>query len=186
MLEVLNRNVLQHGLGCNVLDEIRSLRSEIDEILAREEVYWRQKSRELWLADGDKNKKKIHASTKMKRVRSRISCIQDSQGNILSDDGDISREAVKFFKNLLSLENIDDFNNISSFIPSLVSPEDNKMLMSPFSLDEVKRAIFAMNPDKAPEPDGFTPLFFQKCWDFVGQDVLLALEEARRNRSILK
>lgn len=36
-----------------------------------------------------------------------------------------------------------------------------------------------MNPDKAPGPDGYTPLFFQKCWDFMGNDVLLALEEAR-------
>ncbi|XP_059068466.1 uncharacterized protein LOC131858981 [Cryptomeria japonica] len=163
MLEVLNRNVLQHGLGGKVLDEIRSLRSELDEILAREEVYWRQKSRELWLADGDKNTNFFHASTKMKRVRSRISCIQDSQGNILLDDEDVSREAVKFFKNLLSSKNIDVSNNIPSFIPSLVSPEDNKMLMSLFSLDEVKRVVFAMNPDKAPGPDGFTPLFFQKC-----------------------
>ncbi|XP_059066346.1 uncharacterized protein LOC131045374 [Cryptomeria japonica] len=122
----------------------------------------------------------------MKRARSRISCIQDCQGNILSEDGDISKEAVKFFKNLLSSENIDVSNSISSLIPSLVSPEDNTMLMSPFSIEEVRGAVFAMNPDKAPKPDGFTPLFFQKCWEFVGQDVLLALEEARRNRSILK
>lgn len=75
MLEVLNRQVLQQGLGSKVLDEIRSLRSELDKILAREEVYWRQKSRELWLVDGDRNINFFHASTKMKRVRSRISCI---------------------------------------------------------------------------------------------------------------
>lgn len=43
-----------------------------------------------------------------------------------------------------------------------------------------------MDPNKAPSPNGFTLLFFQKCWEFVGNDVLLALEEARQNRSILK
>lgn len=67
---------------------------------------------------------------------------------------------INFFKNLLSPENIDDSNNILSLIPSRVSLKDNRMLMSPFSIEEVKGAIFSMNLDKAPGPDGFTPLFF--------------------------
>lgn len=166
-------------MGPRVFDEIKSLRSELEEILAREEVYWRQKSRELWLSGGDKNTKFFHSSTKLKRARSRITCIRDCHGNMLFESDDISSEAVKFFKNLLSSENNDVSNNIASHIPSLISLDDNRMLMSPFSLEEVRGVVFAMNPDKALGPDGFTPLFFQKCWDFVGLDVLLALEEAR-------
>lgn len=50
-------------------------------------------------------------------------------------------------------------------IPPLVSQEDNKMLMAPFSLAELKEIVFSMHPEKASGPDGFTVLFFQKCWD---------------------
>ncbi|XP_059069421.1 uncharacterized protein LOC131859541 [Cryptomeria japonica] len=58
--------------------------------------------------------------------------------------------------------------------------------MAPFALEELKEVVFSMHPEKALGSDGFTALFFQKCWDFIGSDVLLALEESRRNRMILK
>ncbi|XP_059073104.1 uncharacterized protein LOC131873940 [Cryptomeria japonica] len=77
----------------------------------------------------------------------------------------------------------------SSFVdvvPSLVSFDDNKMLMSPFMVTKVKQVIFSMGPDKAPGPNGYTTLFFQKSWDFLGNDIVSTLEESRRNRSILK
>ena len=41
-------------------------------------------------------------------------------------------------------------------------------------------------PDKAPGPDGFTTLFFQKCWDVLGWELLLALEVSRKTGSMLK
>lgn len=105
---------------------------------------------------------------------------------MLIEPEEIAAEAVSFFKTLLSSEGGNFRNDFIFDIPSLVSSEDNKMLMSPFSLEEVRMAVFTMSPDKAPGLDGLTPLFFQKCWDFVGKDPLLALEESRRNRSILK
>ncbi|XP_057832660.2 cytochrome P450 750A1 [Cryptomeria japonica] len=58
--------------------------------------------------------------------------------------------------------------------------------MAPFTLAELKEIVFSMHPEKAPGLDGFTALLFQKCWEFIGNDVLLALEESRRNRSILR
>ncbi|XP_059066261.1 uncharacterized protein LOC131857592 [Cryptomeria japonica] len=71
-------------------------------------------------------------------------------------------------------------------IPPLVNEDDNKMLMAPFTNGELREVVFSMPPEKALRPDGFMTLFFQKCWDFVENDVLLALEESRRNRTILK
>lgn len=55
MIECFNNHVIQHGMVPRVFDELKSLKSQLDEILAREESFWRQKSRELWLSDGDRN-----------------------------------------------------------------------------------------------------------------------------------
>ena len=41
---------------------------------------------------------------------------------------------------------------------------------------EIKTALFSMNPNKAPGPDGMTPLFFQKFWSIVKSDVVQAIQ----------
>ncbi|KAL5555894.1 hypothetical protein UlMin_038130 [Ulmus minor] len=47
----------------------------------------------------------------------------------------------------------------------------NNSLLKPFNEDEVKAAVFGMHPTKAPGFDGMPALFFQKYWQFLGQDV---------------
>lgn len=41
MIETLNKYVLDHGMVPLVFDELKSLRIELEEILAREEIFWR-------------------------------------------------------------------------------------------------------------------------------------------------
>ena len=36
---------------------------------------------------------------------------------------------------------------------------------------EVKAAVFAINSDKAPGPDGFSAGFYQAFWDIIGEDI---------------
>ena len=50
-----------------------------------------------------------------------------------------------------------------SNIPSLVSEDDNGGLVKPFSEKEVVDIIWAMEPDKAPGPDGFSIHFYRLC-----------------------
>lgn len=36
---------------------------------------------------------------------------------------------------------------------------------------EVRAAVFSINPDKAPGPDGFSVGFYQSFWDVIGEDI---------------
>ena len=45
-------------------------------------------------------------------------------------------------------------------------------LGDPITEDEVRDAINQMPGDKAPGPDGFTGLFFKKCWSTIKVDVM--------------
>ena len=59
-----------------------------------------------------------------------------------------------------------------NFIPSYVTLEMNHCLLNPFGGEEVKLAIFGMNPTKALGYDGMHALFFQKYWQIVRFDVI--------------
>ncbi|XP_059073186.1 uncharacterized protein LOC131874003 [Cryptomeria japonica] len=149
-------------------DRLKLLNLQLTETFPREESYWRQKFRDLRFSEGDRNTKFFHSSSKLKRLRNRISYITDSNGNTLVDEEEIASEAVRFFKSLLTVDPVALDNEIVHSIPSLVSQEDNKMLMAPFTLAELKEIVFSMHPEKVLGLDGFTALFFPKCWEFIG------------------
>lgn len=52
-----------------------------------------------------------------------------------------------------------------------LNDEQKHELVVQINAEEVKRAVFAMHPDKVPGVDGLNPSFFQAYWDIVGQDV---------------
>lgn len=62
----------------------------------------------------------------------------------------------------------DILGNIQQSITSL----SNEDLLKQVQEEEVKHALFQMNPDKEPGPDGMTPVFFQKYWSIVGGDLV--------------
>lgn len=68
----------------------------------------------------------------------------------------------------------------------MVSLDENAKLLAPFTLQELREVVFSFQTDKAPSSDGFTALFFQSCWEFIGWDLLIALEESWKTRSMLK
>jgi hypothetical protein len=45
------------------------------------------------------------------------------------------------------------------------------------SHQEIKNAVFALNKDSAPGPDGFGAFFFQQYWEIVKNDVCNAVLE---------
>ena len=53
-----------------------------------------------------------------------------------------------------------------------VTAEENDILTAPFSEEEVKAAMFQMEHNKAPGPDGFPAEFYQNFWDIIKADLM--------------
>lgn len=53
-----------------------------------------------------------------------------------------------------------------------VTPEENDMLTSVFSEEEVKHVVFQMEHSKAPGPDGFPAEFCQVFWEVIKEDLM--------------
>lgn len=160
----------------------------VHNIINKEEKFWRQRSRINWLKDGDRNTKFFHLSTLKHRANNRIFGIKKGQV-LLSDDFDISDEAVSFFSSLLSgdplLPKVDQ-EDLLSCIPQIIQPCHNKLIFSIPNDQEVREVIFSLPADKSPGPNGFPTFSFQMYWQVVMGDVVKVVQDFFGARSILK
>jgi hypothetical protein len=49
--------------------------------------------------------------------------------------------------------------------------------VQPFSKKEVREAIFQMEHNKSPSPDGFPTEFYQSCWKIIKDDIMALFTE---------
>ena len=57
-------------------------------------------------------------------------------------------------------------------VPSLISTEDNVDLMKPFTEKEILDVIWAMEPNEALRPNGFSFHFYRVCWNIIKSDLI--------------
>ena len=111
---------------------------EMHDIITKEETFWRQRSRKVFIKEGDRNTKFFHVTTLKHRMANRISRLKTVEGTT-DDEVIIQRKAVNFFKSLLQESNLDRIKQDSFLhcIPSCVSIDQNSFLTSIPSNDEI-------------------------------------------------
>lgn len=80
----------------------KALKIELEGILAKEDIIWRQKLRETWLEVGDKNTKLFNNNTKARRNNNKISKIINVDGELVEEPKAIVEEAITYFQNVLN------------------------------------------------------------------------------------
>lgn len=162
-LDSITRQIRDQGLTSDLsIAESLALKG-LEEWELREEIFWKQKSRIDWLQEGDRNTAFFHNSVKAWRQGNSISSLVSQDGAQLSSSADISREAVNYFSNLFSREDIAaraEEGAILDCIPQMVFAEMNGVLLCPILLPELEKVVFNMKKGKAPGPDGFPIEFF--------------------------
>jgi hypothetical protein len=79
----------------------------------------------------------------------------------LSEPKHIEDHVLDYFRGIFGVKNNCVSNDlVGNVIPMMVTDCDNLMLTSSPFIDEIKRAIFDLNGEGAPGPDGFGGHFF--------------------------
>jgi exonuclease III len=151
------------------------LHGELNEWLRRNETLWRQKSREMWLKEGDKNSKFFHLSTVIRRKRNSIDAIKDDAGVWITSKRGIREHVVDKFTQLFTEETVNFPLDLENLISPTISPADNLGLCRIPSAQEIKETIFDMLNQKSPGPDGLPALFYKKYWETEGTTVTEAV-----------
>ena len=153
-------------------EEELELKWKLCEAYREEELFWKQKSRTIWLREGDRNTKFFHAKIKQRRARNRITKLMDSLGNWVESEEGIEALASEYFANLFATSNPSDCEEAFRFTTAKVTQEMNMRLIREPSEVEIKEAVFAIHPEKAQGPDGMTSLFYQRFWKLIGPDIV--------------
>ncbi|XP_060177940.1 uncharacterized protein LOC132607880 [Lycium barbarum] len=122
-------------------------------------------------SEGDKNTRYFRSLVKGRRKRIQIKRIKDATGNWLEDADRVAGEAVNFFHKTFTQEEVSEDSPILNHIPELITEEDNRLLAEQPTMEEVQKAVFQLNGDSTCGPDGFSGIFYQKCWEVIKADV---------------
>ncbi|KAL0439686.1 UNVERIFIED_CONTAM: hypothetical protein Slati_2451600 [Sesamum latifolium] len=93
--------------------------------------------------------------------------ISDVQGTLLTDEATIEAEFIRFYEELLGGTRQDSHVNIGylrQWARHIITHEEGESLIRTVTREDIKTALFDIDEDKAPGPDGFSSGFFKAAW----------------------
>eukprot|EP00253_Pinus_taeda_P002472 PITA_02472 len=151
--KLLKANTLPFTLKCR----LNELERKKQNILKEEEALWRLKSQVIWLKEGDRNTKFFHWYANSRRERNAIWKISDGQRGFLFSQQEISKEAVRHFKDQYKRRENNNFQDILwgiDLVPQMFDDEKNEELFQPITEEELLGVMKAFKKDKCLGSDG--------------------------------
>ncbi|XP_060959299.1 uncharacterized protein LOC133030539 [Cannabis sativa] len=155
------------------MNQEQELRSKFAEVSKAFASFMAQKAKVSWAKYGDENSHIFHASLKLRRIQNRIFSIEDEHGNWCDSPKKVQHAFLDYYQKLLGTK-----------IPA--KREVVQAIVDLGLRKEVEDAIFAIDRDKAPGPDGYGSAFFQDNWKLVGDEIVEAVLSFLNSGKILK
>jgi hypothetical protein len=183
LIDELDKQAKITCLSPNELNTKAFANERLASILREEEVRLFQGAKVKHLLEGDDNTKYFHLVANGKHRRQRIYSLEGDVGSCISDEEELKHHIMSYYVNLFgkpdtTLIELDESNTHD--IPQ-VSNSENEILTTNFTIEEVKKAIFNMEHNKAPGPDGFPAEFYQVFWEVIKFGLFALFEDFHKN-----
>lgn len=124
-------------------EAIKEEEAKLKSLTEKEEVYWRQRSRALWLKSGDQNTKYFHYKASARRKKNEIKGLIDDAGFWQEDECVVQDLIIKYFSELFtsSQPEAEFIDHILEVVETKISTEINNHLLVEFTCEEVCRAV---------------------------------------------
>jgi hypothetical protein len=174
-LQEIQAQIQNGGNTDNLMELEKIAQCNLDKALDRQHEFWKEKARINWHLEGDRNTTYFHRLAKIKNTNKLISSLKHNN-EVISDHNRIADHVVNHFKTVFSTNTVlQDHLLVEEVIPNLVNDTVNDLLTMIPSIEEIKNAVFSLNKDSAPGPDGFGGFFYQNYWDIIKDDVVNAV-----------
>jgi hypothetical protein len=144
-------------------------------LLEHEDTKWKQRAKQSWYQNGDRNTPFLHAWASHIRRINTIKWVIVEEGRRWSEPTNISSAFISFYQHLFTTRGtIGRVEFLAGLYPR-VSKGMNNRLFCKFEVVKVNKALTQMHPLKSLGPDGFSACFYQNSWSTVLSDVCKAV-----------
>lgn len=190
----IKKHTLDQLEKLEVIKEMRDLTDEeclqwqqcqltLNSIYDEEEKYWKERSKQKWLDEGDSNTKYFHKCA-TNRFKKQTILHMEVQGQMTDQLPLIEQHIVNYYQSILGVREVKGASLQSDFWDprEQITSLENSCLARPFSEEEIKNAVFASDRAGAPGPDGIPFGFYQHFWDLVKTDLCSVVDAFSHNR----
>ncbi|XP_061373061.1 uncharacterized protein LOC133315448 [Gastrolobium bilobum] len=137
----------------------------------------REKSRQKWIDDGDKNTRFYHLKTVLHRSSNKILKLKDELQQWIENPNELKQHVCQFYSQLFCEEITDKRWLVSEKSwPRLSMSELNNMSITPTN-QEIMKCVFSMGAFKAPGSDEFPAVFYQRQWNQIKGQVCKTVKD---------
>ncbi|CAH1436138.1 unnamed protein product [Lactuca virosa] len=145
-----------------------------------------QRSKINWLQEGDNNTKFFHRVVKSRGNRNRILMVIDEDGRWVSGKA-MKDKFVTHFNKFLGCKDVTEFSCLNDgFFHNKLDSRVAANMIRVVTDEEIKVAMFDIDENRAPGPDGYSSKFFKSSWNIVGPEVCKAVREFFWTGKLLK
>lgn len=170
-----------------LVQEDKKMRIQLINLKSSEKMFFGQKLKCDFLKESDRGSRFFHSLLSQKNGRNFLPAIQKSDGSLSASEKEVGAEFVSFFMKLYgSSKPTEPLDRSIVGLGPCLSASDCGLLSAPFSKDDIKAALFGIDNNKAPGPDGYSSLFFKSAWSVVGEDFCAAVQDFLSSGKMLK
>ncbi|XP_026451148.1 uncharacterized protein LOC113351361 [Papaver somniferum] len=159
-----------------IFNNLVTARGVQEVLLEQQKQIIQQKSGVLWLKEGASNSRFFHENLKVSQAKNDIMELEHSNGSIVANQDEIMANIlVSHFENKFKHQEVHSVPEYFQDITKVVTEEDNLLLDATPTDEEIKKAVFELDPDSAPGPDGFAGWFYREAWEIIGKDFATAI-----------
>lgn len=129
----------------------------------------------MWQLKGEKNTKFFHRIVDIRRRQNSIQALE-IEGKMVDNSLEVKCEMYNHFKNIWNRKSDVKPFHLQDGLVNKLSWENKMELGSRFSAQEIEMALNAMEPAKAPGPDGMNAGVIKALWPQIMEEFLHSMK----------